>query len=374
MKKKKIVILYRVVQHWRAPFFELLNEDEKMEISVWHGPNFSNSKLESTTQEFSFSKKKLFSLRIRLKSKNGMALMPFSPFLFFLLIIKRPDVIVAEGASNLANSIQGFLYAKIFRKKFIWWSLGRIKNRSFGSIRAKLDSLVQFIEKKSDAIISYSSRGADYFSSIGVKREKIFVAVNVVDTKTIEKKNKQVKDIETYKSPFKFTLLFVGALTKEKQIDILINSLSHLDELKNKIGLLVVGDGKHRQYLEGLASKLSLSNIIFLGKRIEDNYMFFNSADLFILPGLGGLAISEAMCYKLPVLCSIGDGCEADLVSNENGFIEEQMTPEKLATHIKWFYENEELRKAMGKNSFNRIKYKYNTDTYINKIKDAINY
>ena len=87
MKKKKIVILYRVVQHWRAPFFELLNEDEKMEISVWHGPNFSNSKLESTTQEFSFSKKKLFSLRIRLKSKNGMALMPFSPFLFFLFLM-----------------------------------------------------------------------------------------------------------------------------------------------------------------------------------------------------------------------------------------------------------------------------------------------
>ncbi|MFK2819101.1 glycosyltransferase family 4 protein [Flavobacteriaceae sp. LMIT009] len=370
-KEKEVVILYRVIQHWRAPFFELLNNDKKLKVSVWHGPDFIDSKVVSTTKPYSFFRKSLFSLKLRFRSSNGEVLMPFSPFLFFLLIYKNPDVVIVEGASNLANSIQGFIYAKLFRKRFIWWSLGKIKNRSFGKLRTKLDMLVQFIERKSDAIISYSSRGAEYFRSIGVKKENIFVAVNVVDTKKIEeKRSANIRDV--YNSPFNFTLLFVGALTKEKRIDILIKAMAHLKGIENDIGLLIVGDGKNRKELERLTIELDIHNIRFLGKRIEDNYKFFNSANLFVLPGLGGLAISEAMCYHLPVLCSIGDGCEVDLVTQENGIIEEQMTPQKLAAHLRFFYENQQLLKQMGEKSYEKIKNKYNTDTYLNSIKNAI--
>jgi len=368
-KKKHVVILYRVVQHWRAPFFELLNKDENLDVSVWHGPDFSNSKLISTAKTFKFNKRKLFSLKIKLKTNNGKAFMPFSPFLFFSLIFKNPDVVITEGASNLLNSIQGFIYAKLFRKKFLWWSLGKIKNRSHGKVRSAFDNFIKYIERKSDAIISYSSRGKEYFLSTGVNEENIFVAVNVVDTeKIIKNLNK-----ENYKSPFDFTVLFVGALTKEKNIDTLIKSFDKLKDYGKSIGLLIVGDGDYRVSLEKLVEKLELENVIFLGKRIEDNHLFFNAANLFVLPGLGGLAISEAMCYKLPVLCSIGDGCEVDLVTTKNGIIEEDMTKDNLAKHILWFYKNPSIVKEMSNQSYKIIESKFNTSNYVNKIKDAIN-
>ena len=43
-------------------------------------------------------------------------------------------------------------------------------------------------------------------------------------------------------------------------------------------------------------------------------------ADLFVLPGTGGLAIQEAMAHALPVIVAKGDGTQDDLVRPENGW------------------------------------------------------
>ncbi len=47
----------------------------------------------------------------------------------------------------------------------------------------------------------------------------------------------------------------------------------------------------------------------------------FAWADLFVLPGTGGLAVQEAMAAGLPVIVAEGDGTERDLVSAENGWL-----------------------------------------------------
>ena len=45
----------------------------------------------------------------------------------------------------------------------------------------------------------------------------------------------------------------------------------------------------------------------------------FREADLFVLPGTGGLAVQQAMSYALPVLVAEADGTQADLVRERNG-------------------------------------------------------
>ena len=47
---------------------------------------------------------------------------------------------------------------------------------------------------------------------------------------------------------------------------------------------------------------------------------YFTSADLFVLPGTGGLAVQEAMSYGLPVIVARGDGTQDDLVRPGNGW------------------------------------------------------
>ena len=250
--------------------------------------------------------------------------MPISPFLLFKLISLKPDVVVIDGVANLFNSITAFLYAKIFRKKIVWWSLGSVASNhdiKESLLRRIFNPLIHILEKNMDSIIAYSSKAEDYFINLGIDNKKIFKAVNVVDTnKVINNLHIQNKiRAEKYISQSSFKIIFVGTLASNKNIDILLKSFSKIEKIDRKIELIIVGDGPHRSYLEELARSLSLENVFFAEKRIEDSHFFWRSADLFIQPGLGGLAISEAMCYSLPILCSFGDGTELDLVTKEMG-------------------------------------------------------
>lgn len=375
-KKKKVIILYRVVQGWRAPIFEKVAAKEDIDLEVWHGPDFIGTKVVSTKKDYAFKKTKMVSLKVKLTSKNGIIAMPFSPFLIFKLIYNNPDIIVTEGASNLFNALQAFVYSKIFKKKFIWWSLGKVQGRKYDKKRRIIDGLVKYIEKNSNAIIAYSSIGKDYFESLGINGGKIFKAVNVVDTDAIFTNLNQVHDryeLSHYRDKYTFINLFVGALTKEKSIELLLKAHAELEKLYPKCGLLIVGDGPYKKTLEELSRDLELNNVEFVGKVIEGNYKYFSIADLFTLPGLGGLAISEAMCYSLPVIASIGDGCEVDLLSNENGIIDTKMTSQSLFKYIEFFILNKEDRVRMGKHSLEVVKNKFNTMNYVNQVVSAIN-
>ena len=53
----------------------------------------------------------------------------------------------------------------------------------------------------------------------------------------------------------------------------------------------------------------------FLGHQSgEDLAVALAAADLFVLPGAGGLAVHEAMLYGKPVVVGSSDGTQADLV------------------------------------------------------------
>ena len=54
---------------------------------------------------------------------------------------------------------------------------------------------------------------------------------------------------------------------------------------------------------------------------------YFANADLFVLPGTGGLAVQQAMAHALPVIVAHGDGTQDDLVRSKNGW---QVPPDDL--------------------------------------------
>lgn len=374
--KTKTIVLYRVIQEWRAPVFERLSETQDIDLEVWHGPDFIGTKIISTTKEYKFKRRKLISLKLKLKSKNGIIAMPVSPFLFFSLIIKNPNVVICEGSSNIINSIIAFVYCKLFQKKYIWWSLGKLQNRNYDIKRSLIDKLVQYIEIKAHAIITYSSIGENYFLNIGAKKERIFKAVNVVDTEKVLSNINEKEDLyelkKEYENKYDFIMLFVGALIKEKSIDVLIRAQAKLEKINPKIGLVIVGDGNYRKQLVNLSKKLNCKNIEFVGKKIEDNYKYFVLGNVFVLPGLGGLAISEAMCYGLPIISSIGDGCEVDLVSSKNGIIDKEISENSLVEHIKYFMLNKKDTIEFGIESKRIVSEVYTINNYLNQIINAI--
>jgi len=376
-KKIKVAILYRVLQGWRVPIFEKLNKLPSVEICVFHGKSFKKTKVVNYEGQKHFNSKCLPTIGVNLATKNGQAVMPINPTLILELTKFKPDIILCEGASNFINNYFAYIYKVLFKKKMIWWSLGEIKNRQKSLLRKIFDKPIQFLEKNMNSILAYSSFGTEYFIKLGIPKEKIFVAVNVIDT---NKKKRVIKSLDCsliYEEAHRnsvFNVLFVGALTKEKKVDILLKSFKKLETEVEAVHLTIVGDGLYKNNYIQLASELEIENVKFTGKIIDGISKYFIASDIFVLPGLGGLAVSDALVHGLPVIASIGDGCEKDLLSTGAGIIDENLTDEVLFKYLINLYKDPDKLNKMKKEAVNIIDNRFNINTYIDNVSQCINY
>lgn len=112
-------------------------------------------------------------------------------------------------------------------------------------------------------------------------------------------------------------ILHVGRLVSQKRVDLLLTAFRAVVARFPQAELLVVGDGPEAESFRVLTDTLGIvKNVTFAGA-VYDPYELathFLSSSVFVLPGLGGLSINEAMFYGLAVICSGGDGTERFLV------------------------------------------------------------
>lgn len=123
-------------------------------------------------------------------------------------------------------------------------------------------------------------------------------------------------------------LLFLSRLTKVKGCIYLIRALDKLKDKYPQIKLLIVGDGPEKNNLETEVKKLDLSNnVLFLGQ-IRDVDLYYQLADLFVLPsfheGLPGVVI-ESFANKTLTLAT-KSGPIPEIINQEiNGFIVDKL-------------------------------------------------
>ena len=99
----------------------------------------------------------------------------------------------------------------------------------------------------------------------------------------------------------------------------------------------------------------------------------YTKADLFVLPGTGGLAIQQAMAKGLPVIVAEGDGTQEDLVDSTNGWLLSSKSVDELATVIEEALGDLKKLRAKGKASFSRVKERYNLHTMVDVFVEALN-
>ncbi len=369
----KIAIIYQVVFHYRMPLYEYISNSIKYESVLFYGKNSKIGKSINAKGPYNFVSKKLKTYRLPINMGHGQAEMPFFPFLFFQLIRYNPKVIISEGISGLPNTLQAFLYAKLFRKKFIWWGLGRLENREYKGFRKHLEFFIRFLERRSDAIITYSTEGEKFYENIGITKNKIFKAINVVDT------NKRLKEIslisdKVAKDDNVFQILFVGVIIPEKKLEVLLDAFKMLeDKYGDRIKLLIIGSGNYLDTIKKYSEKLELKNIEFKGKVIDGISKYFLESDVFVLPNLGGLAISDSMIHGLPVIASKADGTEKDLISDDCGVLDADLNSSKLFLYLEDFILDKEKLKKMGIIAKLRMTSTFSYNNYLEMFDKAIN-
>ena len=271
----------------------------------------------------------------------------------------NPDVLIAEANPRYLSTPAAVAWMHKQNKPVIGWGLG---SPPAGGIRKRrrLSFLSQF-----NALIAYSQRGGDEYAALGVPREKIFVAYNAVAAPPAFRLPVRPSTFDPCP-----TLLFVGRLQVRKRVDTLLHACA---ELNAKPRLVIVGDGPEREVLESLAKEIYPS-AEFPGARYgEELQHHFREADLFVLPGTGGLAVQEAMSYGLPVIVAQGDGTQDDLLRKENGW---QVPPDDFAALVSTLKEAlsdaARLRK-MGEESYRIVKQEINIKKMVETFVTVLN-
>jgi glycosyltransferase involved in cell wall biosynthesis len=87
---------------------------------------------------------------------------------------------------------------------------------------------------------------------------------------------------------------------------------------------------------------------------------------------MGGLSINEAMAFGKPVICSVCDGTERDLVTDSvNGLYFKPDDVLDLAEKIQYLILHPELMKRMGEESQRIIREKININTVTERFAEA---
>lgn len=360
----KVLCLYCVMFQYRVGTYSALSRLEGVDFELWHGKSVPGTKRKNYEGCVDYRHRIIPTAYLFSFNKNKIGL-PYSPFLFLRLIKYGPDIILTEGASNLLWAFTAFLYAKIFKKKIIWWSLGTLaNNRKRVGLRGVLQHFIAYIECHVDAVFTYSTQGEKYFLEEGVPQERIYKAINVVN---MQPKLEQLEAAGKQSKVSGFNVAFVGAITKEKKIETLVDVVKNLSEKYPDIHLQIIGDGTYKPNLEDYVRRNAANvDVVFHGRIVEGLNVVLSRYQVLVLPGLGGLAIVDGMLSSLPVISGPADGTELDLIGLDCGFVtEKEMSREFLFEKLDFLYNNPSIVKTMGENAYKRITGEYSFESYM---------
>ena len=169
----KVALIQRICPHYRVSIFRHLSKHA--DLTLYYGKGEESGSCQNAKIIDGFKHKKLFTLALSLNLRTKSYYLSWFPSLIFHLIKDRPQVIITEGTTNILNNISVIIFAKLTGTSFIWWCAGRNINLPIDRARKVIEPILTFLIRRSDACIGYTEMSREYFLSIGVPNEKIFI-------------------------------------------------------------------------------------------------------------------------------------------------------------------------------------------------------
>jgi glycosyltransferase involved in cell wall biosynthesis len=312
-----LFILHPTLPAYRKAFFEKLNyqlEKKNIKLTVVHGSSFFKKSIKpDATPAYS-----TIPLETIEYSPFGYRIVRWKGMFKALRTVRPEMVIILFSPGNITFWLVQ-IYCYLNKVKIGLWSNGSVRNEIVGIRRKFRGVFLNFFTRRATFHICYGTRYEKELLASGYDRSRIFVAQNTIDVEKIMAENarKCEKPADVY------SFLFVGALVEGKNLDLAIKAIARLIREGYKVKFKIVGSGELIDDLKSLVKEEQMDENISVHGYITDEKIpdFFNEADVFLLPGTGGLAINEAMAYGLPLISTIADGTIIDLLSEgDNGY------------------------------------------------------
>lgn len=231
------------------------------------------------------------------------------------LMDSRYRALILVGNPSNYSSILLAILAKLMGRKVILWvcSWDNGINKYFAPIK-------EFTRKRyyslADLFIAYGTHAKGMIDK-SVPNKKVLIAYNGLDIR-LHKLSQRFDEVSRrIRDDKQFVILYVGGFLLSKKVELLCQAFVEFNH-RHHSKLVLVGDGPE---LPRLKSIYESENIVFEGRIIDGVDDYFKIADVFVLPGSGGLSLNQAMYWGTPCIVSTGDGTEEDLVLDGfNGF------------------------------------------------------
>jgi glycosyltransferase involved in cell wall biosynthesis len=208
---------------------------------------------------------------------------------------------------------------------------------------------MQWFYGQLDAVFVNSEEYRQSWIKRGFDPAKLEIFPRGLDTELFHPKRRDVRFFEKFAaSNGAVRLLYVGRVSREKDLDLLADAYRRLRNEGLPVQLFVVGQGPYSQ-----AFAASLPEAVFTGYlRGEELARAYASADVFLFPSTTdtfGNVIIEAQASGVPVVVSDSGGPKELVQNNENGLITRSHDVEDFTRAVRNLIVDPTLRQRMGR-------------------------
>ncbi len=208
---------------------------------------------------------------------------------------------------------------------------------------------VAWFYRQMDTVLVPSDWIAELMRSFGVSPAKIRKIPRGIDLSLFRPDRRNPLIWQRYGLGNELKVLYVGRISKEKNLDSLIRAFTSVSTAAPTARLILVGDGPHLGELRRTAGQ---ARVMFTGPITgEELAQLYASADVFVFPSeteTFGNAVVEAQAAGLPVIVANKGAVGEHVIDGITGLIVDASDPLQLQRQILRLLADPDLRARMG--------------------------
>lgn len=365
----KLCIIYNFAQNYRKSIFTKI---DKTWDCIWYfGTN---------TTDIKGLDKGLLRNETYVRNKNIIKSLKWQEGTGCLIRRKEIDRYLILGDPKLLSTWWILIQRRLFlrNKRVFLWSHGWYGRENFVKKWVK-----RIYFGMADHVFSYGEFGKKQAVLQGFNASKITPIHNSLDYETQKKFRNEISGHNIFVEHFRNynpTIIFIGRLTHEKRLDLLLEAIKKLKDEKLNLNLVLIGNGEEYSALQEMTEKLNLGDIVwFYGACHEERLLseLLYNADLCVSPGNVGLTAMHSMAYGTPVLTHDnfpfqGPEFEA-IIPQKTGAFFKQGDKDSLSKSIKkWLAYNKNKRDDIRNYCYLEIEKNWTAEYQIKVLKSIL--
>lgn len=278
--------------------------------------------------------------------------------------IGRPDVVVsltdppivglaARAAARRSGARFVFLCEDVFPEV-----ASLLEDFHSKAVNRTLDHINRSLLRSADATVALGERmRRRLVEEKGAPASRVQVIHNWADCEAIVPGSKDNSFSRAHGLADRFVVMHSGNVGLSQNLDLLIEAAARLQS-KEKLVVVIVGDGARRPALEREVERRGLANVRFLPYTPKDRlHGSFASADAFVVSlkaGIEGYIVPSKVYGILaagrPFVAAVDESCEVAAIARDHacGVLAQPNDPDSLAASIVSLYDNPREAQAMG--------------------------